>query len=252
MTGADRLFFVHLQKTAGTALFKRLRRAVGERAVYPLPSEQGTPEVVLDVERLRRRLRESGEQFRVVTGHFPLATVDLLAAELGTVRTFTVLRDPVERVLSFLRHQREVEPRFAGCSLEDVYGDPISTGALVVDHQVRMLSLTVEEMTDGALSPVEVDDARVGRALHNLIHRVDVFGVQEHFEEFCTELSSVFGLDLGEPLFMNRTSPVAVPDGLRQQIAADNHHDVRFYEQAVSVLHRRRRGGRAAGSQGVH
>ncbi len=246
MTGADRLFFVHLQKTAGTALFKRLRRAVGEDAVYPLPSEQGAPEVVLDVERLRRRLSESGEQFRVVTGHFPLATVELLAAELGTVRTFTVLRDPVERVLSFLRHQREVEPRFSGWSLEEIYRDPICTTGLVADHQVRMLSLTPDETTAGALSPVVVDDARVEVALHNLTHRVDVFGIQERFEEFCAELSSVFGLDLGEPLFMNRTSPVDVPDGLRRQIAVDNHHDIRLYEQAVSALDRRRGASSAA------
>ena len=40
-----RYFFVHLQKTAGTALFRRLRHAVGTDAVYPLPAEQGTPEV---------------------------------------------------------------------------------------------------------------------------------------------------------------------------------------------------------------
>lgn len=236
MSGPDRAFFVHLQKTAGTALFKRLRAAVGEDAVYPLPAEQGTPEVVLDVERLRRRLQESGQQFRVVTGHFPLATVDLLGRELGAVRTFTILREPVERVLSFLRHQREVEAMFEGWALDEIYRHPVSTGGLVANHQVKMLAMTVEEMTAGALSPMAVDDRHVERALQNLTERIEVFGIQERFEAFCTDLGTAFGWDLGDPLFMNRTKPAPVPEGLREQIAADNVHDVQLYRAAVELL----------------
>lgn len=227
MTPPRRAFFVHLQKTAGTALFRRLRHHFGVEAVYPRPEEQGTPEAVLDVDLLRRRLDEEGDALRCVTGHFPLATVDLLG---GDWATFTILRDPVERVLSFLRHQREVESRFQGWDLDRVYDDPVTSSGLVHEHMVKMLSLSVEEMTAGALSPVVIDDAHLEAARRNLAERIDVVGLQEHFEDFCADLEATFGWDLGEPVFMNRTAPADVPPGLVERIAADNPRDVALYE----------------------
>lgn len=229
MTDERRWFFVHLQKTAGTALFRRLRHAFGVDAVYPLPDEQGSPLTVLSVERLAERLAETGPQFRVVTGHFPLCATEVVG---GRWETFTILRDPVERVLSFLRHQREVEPRFAGWPLERIYEDPISTGPLVRNHMVRMLALRADEMTDGALSPMEVDDGRLDAAWHNLVDRIDVWGLQEEFEAFCDDLQRRFGWDLGPPVFMNRTSPSPAPDSLRARIADDNRYDGELYRAA--------------------
>lgn len=238
-----RFFFVHLQKTAGTALFRRLRHHFGAAAVYPRPEEQGTPEVVLSVPHLQRRLHEAGPQIEVVTGHFPLCVADLLP---GPVATFTVLRDPVERVLSFLRHQREVVPRFGGATLEQIYADPVVTGGLVTNHMVKMLSLTLEEMTDGALTPVTVDDERLDRARRHLTERIDVMGLQEHFEDFCTDLETTFGWDLGDRLFMNRTAPVPVTSALRDQIRDDNAHDARLHQYAGELWSRRHPGRPAA------
>lgn len=231
-----RFFFVHLQKTAGTALFRRLRHHFGTDAVYPRPSDQGTPETVLDVARLHQRLADAGDEYRVVTGHFPLCVVDLLPESYAT---FTVLRDPVERTLSFLRHQREVEPRFSGWSLSEIYAQPISTGPLVQNHMVRMLSLVPEEMTEGALTDVVVDDARRHRAEENLATRIDVVGLQEHFDVFCTDLEQRFDWDLGAPLFMNRTAMAPAEPDLREQIARDNTQDMRLYQFAVDLWHER-------------
>lgn len=241
MTVTQRYFFVHLQKTAGTALFRRLRHHFGTDAVYPRPEEQGTPEAVLDVDRLRRRLAETGDEYQVVTGHYPLCVVDVLDEPFAT---FTVLRDPVERTLSFLRHQREVEPRFAGRSLEEIYADPIATGPLVRDHMVRMLSLRPAEMTNGALTAVTVGDDHRERAQENLAERIDVMGLQEHFETFCADLEAAFGWDLGEPLYMNRTTPFPAADRLRDQIASDNVHDVALYQFSVELWRDRHRGHR--------
>ena len=55
-----------------------------------------------------------------------------------------------------------------------------------------MLSLTCEEMDDGALTRVEFTEERLERAKKRLAE-VDVVGVQEDFEGFCAELSSRFG-----------------------------------------------------------
>jgi hypothetical protein len=226
----EQFFFVHLQKTAGTTLFRRLRHHFGREAVYPMPAYQGQVESILDVDLLVERFAAHRRDIRVVTGHFPLCTAELLDADLIT---FTLLREPVERTLSFLRHQRQVAPQFARASLEEIYADPLCRDGLVRNHMVRMLSLDVEEMTAGALTQVVVDEARLDRAKRNLVDRIDAVGVQEHFEAFCDELASRFGWDLGPAHVANQTEPVDVADALREQIAADNAMDAELYHFAV-------------------
>lgn len=235
--------FVHLQKTGGTALLRRLRHHFGPDHVYPLPEEQGTAEVVLDVDRMQQRVTELGGRIRVVTGHFPLAAAEVLP---GPWEAFTVLRDPVERTLSFLRHQREVEPRFAGATLDAIYADPVSTTGLVTNHMVKMLSLTVEEMTSGALSPVVVDPERLDRAQRQLAERIAVMGLQRRFDTFCADLEARFGWDLGPPVFMNRTTPAPAHLALRERIAVDNAADVELYRFAEQLWEQRHPGERLA------
>jgi Sulfotransferase family len=225
-----RFFFVHLQKTAGTTLFRRLKHHFGAEAVYPTPQFQGDVEATLDVNLLRERFARHRDEIRVVTGHFPLCTAEVLGVQLNT---FTLLREPVERALSFLRHQREVSPQFADFPLEGIYADPLCRDGLVRNHMVRMLSLTVDEMTDGALTQVSVDEERLERAKANLVQRVDVVGVQEHFDAFCSELSARYGWDLGRAHVANRTTPVPVPESLRRQLAADNEMDAELYRFAI-------------------
>ena len=234
----DRYFFVHLQKTGGTALFRRLRIHFGADAVYPQPQYQGSPETSLGIEPLRTRFELHHDDIRVVTGHFPLCTTELLGEPFTT---FTILREPVARTLSFLRHQRKEEPRFAESTPEEIYADPVCRDGLLRNHMTRMLSLTVDEMTDGALTPVVVDRARLDRAKENLANGVDVFGVQERFEEFCGELTVRFGWDLGPPQFANRTASAAVAESLRARIAADNEIDGELYQFALDLLDRGRR-----------
>jgi hypothetical protein len=225
----QRYFFVHLQKTGGTALFRRLRHQFGAAGVYPMPQYQGTPEAVLDVELLAERFDRHRDEIRVVTGHFPLCTVDRLRVPFAT---FTVLREPVERALSFLRHQRQEEPRFHGATLEEIYDDPVCRDGLIRNHMVRMLSLSNEEMTDGALTPVAVNEDRLAAAQEAVERRIDMVGLHERFDAFCEALAARFGWDLGRRQFANRTSPIEVSDALRERIAADNELDARLYRFA--------------------
>jgi len=231
-----RWFFLHLQKTAGIELFRRLRHHFGTRAVYPMPEYQGTPETSLEVPLLLQRFAAHREDIRVVVGHFPLCTTDLLDTPFTT---FTILREPEARALSFLRHQRQEEPRFRDASLEEVYADPVCRDGLIRDHMVRMLSLRVDEMTDGALTRIEVDDDRLAVAKANLAERIDVLGLQEHFEELCADLARRFGWDLGPAQFANRTSPGDASPALRARIREDNAKDVELYAFAADLWARR-------------
>ncbi|MEJ7582477.1 MAG: hypothetical protein WKF43_00025 [Acidimicrobiales bacterium] len=236
MSEPTRFFFVHLQKTAGTALYQRLREHFGTDAVYPTPGDQGSPRAVTDVDFLADRFRAHRHDLRVITGHFPLCTVEVLDAPFTT---FTLLRDPVERTLSFLRHQKMVDERFQDRALEDIYTDPVLQN-LMRNHMVKMLAITATEMTAGLLTPMAVRTEDEGaawleRAKISLAEGIDVVGLQEHFDDFCLQLAHRFGWDLGPPRFANRTPPLPATDGFRDRIAVDNHLDVELYRHAVAL-----------------
>jgi hypothetical protein len=225
-----RFFFVHVQKTAGTALFKRLKRHFGDRAVYPDASDgdvvADVPQLSVDVLQARWRVRR--DEIRVVTGHFPLCTTELLGERFTTL---TVLREPVERTLSYLRHHRMLTPADREKPLEVVYEDEFRYQTLIHNHMVKMFSLTPREMTDGALTPVRFTPAHLDRAKQQLT-TVNLIGLQEDFEEFCDDLQQRLGWNLGGPLQANRTEPAEVSISFRDRIAEDNSMDVELYEHA--------------------
>jgi hypothetical protein len=231
-TEAERFFFVHVQKTAGTALLKRLKEQFGDRHVYPDRTDGILPDAVLVWEQLAERFTARRDEIRVVTGHFPLCVSELLGAPF---RTFTVLREPVERTLSYLRHHRVLLPEDKDVPLEQIYEDPFRYEGLVHNHMVKMFALTPDTMTAGALTPVRFERHHLELAIERLA-TVDVVGVQERFEEFCGELERRFGWDLGPPVFANRTAPFDVSDAFRTRIAEDNALDVELYEYARKEL----------------
>jgi hypothetical protein len=235
----SRFFFVHVQKTGGTALFKRLKNHFGDRAVYPDASDGDVVRVApqLSVDVLLARWHERSDQIRVVTGHFPLCTTELLG---GGFISLTVLREPVERTLSYLRHHQKLTSADRDKSLEAIYDDDFRFRTLVHNHMVKMFSLTPSEMTDGTLTSVVFTPQHLDRAKEQL-GTVDALGLQERFDEFCEHLQLRFGWHLGDRLYANRTEPVAVPESFRARIAEENAMDVELYAYARELYGERHR-----------
>ena len=105
MNAAPRFFFAHVQKAAGTSVVFRLRRQFGRARIYPPEADSGNVAAVISTDHLLARWRTDGDTTLVVTGHFPLCTTELLG---GGFTTLTVLREPVERTLSYLRHHQKL------------------------------------------------------------------------------------------------------------------------------------------------
>ncbi len=176
-----------------------------------------------------------GDQIHVVAGHFPLCTTELLPVEFTT---FTVLREPVERTLSYLRHHRLLVAEDRDKPLEEIYDDPLRFHGMVHNHMVKMFSLTTDEMTSGMMTHVEFTPDRLARAEEQLA-TVDVVGLQEDFDGFCDELEARFGWDLGEPVVANTTAPTDVPPALVDRIVEDNALDVELYDFARRLVSER-------------
>jgi hypothetical protein len=237
-----------MMKTGGGSLRRRLINHFGEAAVYPTRRLDGRDPVKLNlsIDHLRERLAARGDQIRVIAGHFPLCTTELID---GRFTTLTLLREPVERTLSHLREQREDHARFfaprmqaaqrpvRGRPLEEIYDDPLRFHGMVHNHMTKMLSLTPTELADGMMfTRVEFTRDHLERAKEALTG-IDAVGLQEHFEDFCAELTARFGWRLGEGVTgVNATRPVEVPESLRARIAEENAFDVELYEFAKRLL----------------
>ena len=104
LLGTERLLrskpvlFLHIPKTAGTSFLTILGNVFGESRVRRL---RGAGEMVQA--QIDRVVAEEIQDFDCLAGHFP---IDQFSKYLDLFRPFTILRDPVERVMSLFRFFR--------------------------------------------------------------------------------------------------------------------------------------------------
>lgn len=229
-----RFFFLHLQKTGGTSFTFQLRSNFAEDEVYPDLTHDDAFRSYMHIDYLLALPAERVERTRCYLGHFPYFVTDVLG---GDFVTLTVLRDPVERVLSLLRNEARYRP---GRSLEEIYDDPAFVEQFARDHQARMFSMTATDRPESFLDVVEVDDARLATAKRNL-ERVDILGLHEHFGEFLTRVKRTLGWSIPVVPRQRLSERGTVSDALRSRIAEDSTADAELYEYA-RTLHDRQKG----------
>jgi serine O-acetyltransferase len=275
-----RFFFVHLMKTGGTSFAFQLRKQFQPREIYPSVGfdlrDEGDVAGYVSISRLLRLSPERRADIRVYTGHFPFVASELLDLELVNL---TLLRDPVDRTISLLKHFKRVSKQYNSKALEEIYDDPFVFAHFIENHQTRLFSVTAEdkpevfgstmsywttasllglgkasfdaEAQDGidreraiaAAEPSTVDARRFDVAKAQLA-KIDVIGFSEQYDEFIDELRQRFGwwpsgLDTKGKANISREAWEASAS-LRRRIAADNVFDVELYEYARQLVDRRR------------
>ena len=233
----DRFFFCHIPKTAGLSTMASLERQFGKDAIYPLPDDADNVDAPHDIDHLRTVFEARGHQIKVVAGHFPLCVRELLGVPF---RTFTVLRDPVDRTLSHLRFQQKIDPQYVGMTLEEAYSVPINLFAAIHNQMVKMLGMELGEMNAGSLSFVDFTQEHLDRAKAAL-DDMDVVGVQSRYPSFIADLEQTFGWSLGEPVRSNTTEAAPVGDFFAAHIANDNALDVELHQYALELVANRYR-----------
>jgi len=238
-------FFIHVMKTGGATFRQHVRNNFGPGEIYPDPQ--------LDLERDKLRphydipyLLELGPtrhaRTRAYMGHFPFYVTELLNTKPITL---TLLRDPVERTISYLKHCKRFHPDHKELKLEQIYADSFYRARFMDNHQTKVFSLRAEDKPDSIMDVIAIDEERLRAACDNL-EKVDVLGLHTHYGEFLDAIGARFGwrFDAVPNLFIG-DEPWRVSNDLRRQIAADNAFDIEFYRHAQE-LHARRRAGSTA------
>jgi hypothetical protein len=249
-------FFLHVMKTGGTAFVLNVLQNFAPGEVYPSELDKRQPgdlEPYVSIARLLDVSAERRHAIRMYTGHFPFVVCELLGVEF---RTLTVLRDPVERTLSVLKHFKRHFDRYEPLPLAALYDDPFLFENYVHNHQTKLFSITTQDRPETFVSTLThpenrarhlggpdpatpttiiVDEARLLVAKANLA-RVDLVGINERYPEFVASLQARFGwwpagVDTGVRVNVAGDVP-DVDASLRRRIAQDNAFDLELYELA--------------------
>src|ERR1043166_2722720 len=95
LSRAKPVLFLHIPKTGGSSFLTVLGNVFGERRVRRLGGADETTQAHID-----RIVADEIQDIDCLVGHFP---IHAFAKYLDAFRPFTILRDPVDRVMSLFR-----------------------------------------------------------------------------------------------------------------------------------------------------
>ncbi|HET6811215.1 MAG TPA: hypothetical protein VFH50_09420 [Acidimicrobiales bacterium] len=251
------IFLLHIMKTGGTALAETLRAVAGNRFCLTqvfLDHVVALPSVVL-------------EQSSLVAGHLGIEGLDLLPK--GTVAA-TVIRDPVERVLSHYAHvlaDPALGAETEGLSLDEFvhaprwrpYCQDFQARSLV--HRIgldsvwrdgspedRLAALPAEARPAAPrlplqnvfeLEPMELSGDALRIAALESLDGIEVVGVSDALDDVLARLARIWSV-VETPavprlnVSARRLAQPEVPPSLRVAIIEANSVDLALYEQARS------------------
>jgi len=204
-----RIYFLHIPKTGGLSVSLWLKRQIGES--HTCAAITWDELIRIDPSELRR--------CRLFCGHFG---IDLKRFLHGSLRTVTVLRDPVERTISHYHHvyrdtYHPCHRRVVRESLDEFVQNP-DNWPMIDNFQARYLVGTPVNITnysarfdrsDSKLGRLSVlsEDARflldpgyVREKSREVIEReITVIGTTEQLPEFLSSVAQEFSLPLPRP-----------------------------------------------------
>lgn len=148
MDNNARFFFIHVMKTGGTSFADII--ATNFRAHERYPDACITPdahiftriEAYLFVPGIVSSVNALRGQLRVVSGHVPYGVRSLLNDSFVAM---TVLRDPIERTLSYLTHCQRYHIEHQNLALEQIYEDRWFHSTFIQNYQTKLFSMSAHE-----------------------------------------------------------------------------------------------------------
>ncbi len=242
----QKIFVVRPMKTAGTTLRDRLIKSLSHAEVYPAKVDKSpdTFRELISVSHLLKCWEKRQKTIKVVDGHFPLSTTKLFEQDFITIG---LLRPPVQRTLSFLRHQKLWVSADKDKSLEEIYDDPVRFHGTVRNHMTRMFGMTWQQMygNDGVWSHTK-DNQRLLENAKAGLKSLDFIGLQPEFEIFWREFASAMDFDPSLSRILNKSPHEAAPPHLIERIKDDNKLDFKLYRYAQNLVRERRMAGKEA------
>jgi hypothetical protein len=222
-------------KTGGTSLRRMLVDAVGPDQVYPNDEDLAArphgwypgPKEFVDILRAGQTHGAS-----IFIGHFPFVLRDEFESEPLTV---ALLREPTARTLSMLKHRKLKSAQLSGATYEELLDHEDFVDRQIREYQTKIFAFdSITQCPDTVNVAFEMDEWHRERAI-NQLKSVDILGVIEDFQGFCTRVAAITGIELR--LRRDNTSALRDPLQPREAPRIDQliGYDQLLYQRALAL-----------------
>ncbi|MEM9169597.1 MAG: sulfotransferase family 2 domain-containing protein [Pseudomonadota bacterium] len=217
-----RIAFMHIPKTAGTSIRVALQEAFGPDNCYVLGLNEPWREF--------RKNAKSHADTPVLAGHFMINDIRSVP---GPRKTFTVLRDPVDRVLSwygYLRRREEIALH-EWAALNDAAAFIEKCNEAVMSGDTSPQGMNAREAINGMCR--RLDHAGTAEAALSMIKQRRILALdQSQLDSQTAQLEAFIEtkLDLPRVNVTQKNDRTHVPESVRQRIAEVNREDSKLYE----------------------
>jgi hypothetical protein len=239
---APPILFLHIPKTAGTSFLLILQNLFSEKRMVRLTMDE--PGIDQRVEAL---VRTGLHKYACINGHLPYA---IFAPYMQHFRGFTILRNPIARVLSLYRFlRRRNDPSAfniaADTSLETFLDDRTPDVFLQTNNGMCRMLCNDERLIYGEAH----DFSTLGNASWVLesaletLHRFD-FGLAEQMAQTCQLVRTLWDLPFTpDEVVVNTTNEADCPITANQllRIVEMNTLDIALYQHAAALFRERMR-----------
>jgi hypothetical protein len=243
---ATKTIFLHIPKTGGTTIHAALDS-------YFAP-ERRCPERFNSLHRY-----SAGELagYRVFSGHFSLISCELIP---GPKRIFTMLRDPVERLISLYNFQRfrgdvrDLTLARTGSMRDYFLEDAIQSHWSINNAMVRALTISPAGVRwDGTVKCTAENAMDLLPQAKEALHSLATFGILERFDESVALIFKTLGFGVPaaiKPQMVlkdlvkkadgsNALEPEVCDEETREVIALLTEADLALYEYGVKLFEER-------------
>jgi hypothetical protein len=231
----ETVIFLHIPKTAGTTLRRIIDKQYRPQEIYSTDPTPLQPSVSL--EAFKQLSTTERAHIRLLRGHLPFGVHTFVP---GPSTYFTVLRDPVERVLSYYYFAR----RFSPHTLRQHGNDPAMTLPRFVESRESIKTRNLQTRLLAGIGRRRVskkdDDEILALAKKNLQEAFTVVGLTERFDETLLLLKNAFHWRHIFYVKLNvtkrRPASHTTPPEIRQVIRADNQLDLELHRYALELF----------------
>lgn len=221
---------LHINKTAGTSLRHVVEMNYPDsEKLFVYPGAQPVSSCWVDnIDNLKHIPEAKLARLKVMMGHvvFGIHEMFPLAAKY-----ITVLRDPVDRVLSTYYHHR-TKP---GSPLFERFNEPGFDIDAFLDMGLSAIDNRMTRVVSGReIPPFSVQDSDLEIAINNLHQHFALVLLTEHYQEGLQLLAERLNWQATSSAVLNRSEGRRLrsdhPDHSLQRIAELNRYDIKLYE----------------------